>query len=101
MSITISNKSDQEIVLALDERFDFGAVEDFRKSYESLNNVKRKTIFIDFRNTRYMDSSALGMLINAKNFFSSSDVKIAIVNANDQIRKIFSISRFDKKFDIQ
>lgn len=101
MSIVVSNKSENEIVLSLGERFDFGAVESFRKSYEGLKDLRRKTLYIDFRNTRYMDSSALGMLINAKNFFSSSDIKIKLINANDQIRKIFSISRFDKKFDIE
>lgn len=101
MSIVVSDKNAEEIKITLGERFDFGSVDDFRKSYEQLEGIKDKNLSIDFRNTRYMDSSALGMLINIKNFFSSSGITLKIINANDQIKKILSISRFDKKFDIQ
>jgi len=100
MAISVSNKPDSDPVILLDERFDFGSVDQFRSSYESLKGIKRKSLIVDFSNTRYMDSSALGMLINARNFFAGSDVKIKIKNANEQIKKIFSISRFDTKFDI-
>ncbi|SMF36077.1 anti-sigma-factor antagonist [Alteromonadaceae bacterium Bs31] len=100
MSINVLNKQDGDPVISLGERFDFGSVDQFRSSYESLNGIKRKSLIVDFKNTRYMDSSALGMLINARSYFKDCDVKIKIINANDQIKKIFSISRFDTKFEI-
>jgi len=100
MSIDVSGTAEGDSIILLGERFDFGAVDQFRRSYEGLGDIKNQSLVIDFRNTRYMDSSALGMLINAKSFFKGAEVKIKIVNVNDQIRKIFSISRFDKKFDI-
>ena len=96
---TTANEKDLSIVLA--ERFDFGEVDQFRRCYESLKVTKGKSVRIDFKNTRYMDSSALGMLINAKTYLGGSDVRIKLVNANEQIKKIFSISRFDMKFDIE
>lgn len=100
MPISVRNTASGDAVISLDERFDFGVVDQFRKSYESLSELKSKQLIIDFQNTRYMDSSALGMLINAKGFFDNNGVKIIITNTNEQIRKIFSISRFDTKFDI-
>ncbi|WP_045860481.1 STAS domain-containing protein [Teredinibacter purpureus] len=100
MTINVANSSGGDAIITLDERFDFGAVDQFRKSYESLKGLSKKTLVIDFSGTRYMDSSALGMLINARSFFNGDDVKIKIINTNDQIKKIFSISRFDTKFDI-
>ncbi len=100
MTISVS-RTDDKAAIILDERFDFSSVEQFRKSYESLNDLKRKTVDIDFRNTQYIDSSALGMLINAKGFFTPQEVKIVIINTNEQIKKILSISRFDLKFEIQ
>lgn len=100
MAIRVEEKSDNEMIIVLDERFDFGSVEQFRRSYEGIGNSKRFHIDIDFSSTRYIDSSALGMLINAKNYLSQADTKIRIVNVNDQIRKIFSISRFETKFEI-
>lgn len=100
MAITLDKKSDREYDVVLSERFDFGCVEDFRKVYESIDAQGKTRIKMDFRLTKYMDSSALGMLINAKTYFSSCDVSITLSNCNDQIKKIFMISRFDKKFDI-
>lgn len=93
-------RNDDGISIVLSERFDFESVGPFRKNYESLSDVKTGIIALDFRDTRYIDSSALGMLINARSFFEKNNVKIKLVNTNDQIKKIFSISRFDKKFDI-
>ncbi len=102
MSINAVKKDESNWVLNLGERFDFSSVEDFRRSYESIPTSKRITIMIDFKSTRYMDSSALGMLINAKNFLQGgNDNKVVLSNCNDQIRKIFSISKFEKKFNIE
>ncbi|WP_342752190.1 STAS domain-containing protein [Agarilytica rhodophyticola] len=100
MPIQVERSNDNHMSVVLDERFDFESVDPFRRSYESLENVRNKFIVIDFRNTRYIDSSALGMLINAKNHFDDLGAKMKLINTNDQIKKIFSISRFDKKFDI-
>ena len=86
--------------IELDEKFDFSAVGEFRKIYESIDKLPQKKLVIDFKKTRYIDSSALGMLINARSHFSANGVKISLENTNEQIQKIFSISRFETKFDI-
>ncbi|PCK08261.1 MAG: anti-anti-sigma factor [Alteromonadaceae bacterium] len=99
MAITIA-KNNEGVAIVLDDRFDFGSVGDFRKSYESLESIARRTVAIDFKNTRYIDSSALGMLINAKTYCAKQDAKVKLINTNEQIRKILTISRFEKKFDI-
>lgn len=86
--------------IILTERFDFGCVEQFRSAYESVTPKGRSIVTIDFKATKYIDSSALGMLINAKGHLGDDEVKVVLANCNSQIKKIFSISRFDKKFDI-
>jgi len=101
MTITTSKSADNELSINLGERFDFGSVDQFRKCYEELKQQNPKRLKVDFKNTRYMDSSALGMLINAKSHLGGNDIKITLANANQQIKKIFSISRFDTKFDIE
>lgn len=100
MTISVANQADKNWVISLGERFDFGCVSDFRKCYESIPVRSQQKIIIDFRRTRYMDSSALGMLINAKAYLNAENSVVSLENCNDQIKKIFSISRFDKKFDI-
>lgn len=100
MSIRVEQADNNAMVIVLGERFDFESVGPFRKSYESLTQVEGGQVDIDFQETRYIDSSALGMLINAKTYFDKYDVKLKLKNTNEQIKKVFSISRFDKKFDI-
>lgn len=101
MSIEVKgNGADGEITLTMGKSFDFNCVHDFRTAYESIKVESGVPVIIDMRSTQYMDSSALGMLINMHKFFSGDSVVIKIVNSSEQIKKIFTISRFDKKFQI-
>ena len=100
MAIRVEKVGDNDHAIVLTERFDFESVGPFRQTYESITNAKNKSVLIDFRDTMYIDSSALGMLINARSYFDSQGAKVRLINANAEIKKIFSISRFDKKFEI-
>ncbi|GAB1258153.1 STAS domain-containing protein [Aurantivibrio plasticivorans] len=100
MTIRTSNNERGEFLITLDETFDFNCVEDFRRAYEQFTPKPDENIVVDFRDARYIDSSALGMLINLQKHVQNSQCKIKLINPNNDIRKIFMISRFDKKFDI-
>ena len=101
MAIRTTKTAPQEFTILLGDTFDFNCVEDFRRAYEDVDQAECKSFIVDFRNTHYMDSSALGMLINMDRFWQDRGASIRIVNPNQQLRKIFTISRFDKKFDIE
>ncbi len=96
----VNMRGSSEVEVCLDEVFDFKKVDEFRKAYEELDASKLKNLNINFGQTKYMDSSALGMLLNVQSCFKDDDVHIKITNTKDQIKKILSISRFDKRFDI-
>jgi HptB-dependent secretion and biofilm anti anti-sigma factor len=87
--------------LQLGEAFDFDASDQFRKAYEQVDLSRAQTFNIDFSHTKYIDSFALGMLLNMKSFFAQKALQIKFINTKDQIKKIFLISRFDQKFDIE
>ena len=78
-------------------RFDFEMVQEFRKAYADQD---AKSYIIDMRSTEHMDSSALGMLLNMRKSLGDG-VDISIINCRPQIKKILTISRFDKKFKIE
>ncbi len=88
-------------VIVLDQHFNFESVGPFRQCYESLADIDASMVAIDFHNTRFIDSSALGMLINARSFFEEKNIDVVLINPCESVRKIFTISRFDKKFDIR
>lgn len=97
----VEAKAEGEIYITLDEVFDFKKVEEFRRCYEQVDTSKVKDVAINFSFTRYMDSSALGMLLNVQSHFKTKSIGVRIINVNDQIKKILAISRFDQRFSIQ
>ncbi|MCC2615200.1 STAS domain-containing protein [Aestuariibacter halophilus] len=100
MSLETRYNDDQShLTIFMDEKFDFGKVQDFRQSYGDLP-ASVKTITVDLANTEYMDSSALGMLLNMQKSLQGKVSNFAISHCRPQVAKILKISRFDKKFSI-
>ena len=100
MSIKAEVVNDSTFNIKIGERFDFSLVTEFRNSYEDLA-PQVKQIKIDLSATQYMDSSALGMLLNMQKVLAERQLTYRIVNTRPQIARILQISRFNKKFDIQ
>lgn len=100
MSIKTEVVNDSTFTIQIGERFDFSLVTDFRNTYEDLD-PKVKQIDIDLSATQYMDSSALGMLLNMQKILADRHLTYRILNTRPQIARILQISRFNKKFDIQ
>ncbi|WP_137167578.1 STAS domain-containing protein [Salinimonas lutimaris] len=90
---------DSHLVISLDEKFDFAKVHDFRQAYAELPSSV-KVIEVNLAETEYMDSSALGMLLNMQKSMSEQVSEFKITNCRPQVARILKISRFDKKFAI-
>ena len=99
MSI-VKDKSDDgtTLTLFLPEKFDFKLFSDFRSSYEKEEKVG-KTI-LDMHKTQYMDSSALGMLLQLKEHADKNKGKISLRNVNKNISDILHVAHFHKLFSI-
>ena len=96
MSLVV-NLRDDVLTIDLEERFDFDCVDEFRQAYIE---TPAKSCLVDFRNTEYMDSSGLGMLLNMRRYLGDGKVPIKLVNCRPQVKKVLLISRFETKFDI-
>ncbi|WP_225772775.1 STAS domain-containing protein [Pseudomonas sp. Marseille-Q5115] len=90
----------KELTIRIDGRFDFGCHQAFRDSYERVN-TKPSSFIIDLKDTNYLDSSALGMLLLLRDHGGGDSAKVRLINASADTRKILAISNFDKLFDIQ
>ena len=94
--------SDNGNVLSIfiDGKFNFAKLSEFRNAYTGdYGNID--DYVIDLRGTDSMDSSALGMLLNMKQFVNKEDKTIKIVNCRPMVKKTLLIARFDKKFQIE
>lgn len=89
----------RNFIIYIDGKFDFALVQSFREAYEGLSD-KVATVVVDFRDTDYIDSSALGMLLNMRKALGPGNCNIHLVNCRPDVRRIFDISRFDKLFVI-
>ncbi len=97
MSVSKKETSDKaELIISIAGTFDFNCVQDFRASYSGDNKYKSYTI--DMSNVDHIDSSALGMLLNMRKSVGEATA-ISISHCKPNIKKIFMISRFDKKFN--
>jgi len=88
-----------KLTIAIKGRFDFGSHQLFRDAYERFYKVPQVYI-VDLKETTYMDSSALGMLLLLRDHAGGDNSEVRIINSSPDVRKILAISNFDKLFDI-
>ena len=94
----ISNDG-KDLTVAIRGKFDFSMVNDFRRAYSSLGE-ETQHVYVDLRETEYLDSSALGMLLNMRKAICDHVNAIHIINCRPEVKSILDISRFDKLFVI-
>lgn len=101
MSINSSVSPDgNELTISIEGRFDFSAHQDFRRCYESLERTPA-AYCVDMRETTYLDSSALGMLLLLRDHAGGDTSTVKIVNCSPDVKKILTISNFEQLFTIQ
>ena len=102
MSLKGTLSQDKSILtINIDGRFDFNLHKDFRELYSSYNvDNKVREYVIDLSDTKYMDSSALGMLLLLREYSGGDTGNIKIVGCNPEIQEILEISNFDRLFKI-
>ena len=89
----------KKLTIVVKGRFDFGSHQTFRDAYERFYKVPESYV-VDLKETTYMDSSALGMLLLLRDHAGGDEAEVRVVNSNSDVRKILAISNFDKLFDI-
>ncbi|MEW9798091.1 STAS domain-containing protein [Alteromonas sp. CYL-A6] len=93
------NSEETALTIVMDERFDYAKVQDFKEAYSGLPNSVSH-IAVNLAKTEYMDSSALGMLLNMQKVLSDRKLTYSIEQCRPRVERILQISRFDKKFTI-
>lgn len=88
-----------ELTIRITGRFDFSAHQEFREAYESLAEQPDR-YRVDMRETSYLDSSALGMLLLLRDHAGGDNADVQIVNCSADVRKILTISNFEQLFVI-
>lgn len=98
--VTKLSDDNMTFTVAVNGDFGFSLLHEFRNAYSRNDASLAKNVVIDMRMTDTVDSSALGMLLNMKQYMNKADGEIHIINCNKFVSKIFDITNFKKKFTI-
>lgn len=100
MAITSNLSSDGSVLtINVQGRFDFSSLQLFRSTYEKIQ-PKPTTYIIDLKNSEYLDSSALGMLLALRDYAGGDNADISVINCNADVRKILVITKLDELFKV-
>jgi HptB-dependent secretion and biofilm anti anti-sigma factor len=98
MSVTSERSPDkQKLTIKIKGRFDFSTHQDFRGAYE---REDAKQYVVDLKETNYLDSSALGMLLLLRDHAGGERADVRLENCSADVIKILAISNFSKLFNI-
>ncbi|MDN3649365.1 STAS domain-containing protein [Reinekea marina] len=98
MAVTATT-TDSTIIIKVSGRFDFSSHQEFRQIYETVSD-DIKSYTVDMAEATYLDSSALGMLLLMRDHAGGDNSQIDIINCNDDVKKILTISNFGQLFNI-
>ncbi|MEJ2044284.1 MAG: STAS domain-containing protein [Reinekea sp.] len=98
MAVTATTTGNS-ITIKVSGRFDFSSHQEFRQIYESVPAEVTK-YSVDMSEATYLDSSALGMLLLMRDHAGGDTAQIEIVNCNEDVKKILTISNFGQLFTI-
>lgn len=86
-------------VLKLHGNFDFKFFQEFRRLYEpALKNSDICTIEIDLDGVEYIDSSALGMLLQLRE--KAAHKKIVLSHCPASVRQVLEVANFNRLFEV-
>lgn len=100
MTITSTLSNDGSLLtITVQGRFDFSSLQNFRSSYEKIMPKPARYI-IDLKDSEYLDSSALGMLLSLRDYSGGDNADISVINCNPDVKKILVITKLDELFTV-
>lgn len=98
MSINTHFDEDNAVLtIAITGDFDNQIIQSFQATYKESTTTPHD-IIIDLKETSYIDSTALGMLVALRDYADSINANVHIKNMNDVVLEIFRVLNFHKLF---
>jgi anti-anti-sigma factor len=99
MAVNATESEDKtEVTIHVAGRFDFSCHQEFMAAYMAFPKGEKQFV-VDLRDAEYMDSSAMGMLLQLRDH-SKRGNGVSLTNPNEGVSEILRIANFDKLFKI-
>jgi anti-anti-sigma factor len=100
MAVKVTESGDQ-VTLAIEGRFDFSQHKDFSGAYRGFEKGG-KNFIVDLSNVQYMDSSAMGMLLQLREHAKKGSTDgVVLSNPTAGVADILRIANFEKLFTVK
>jgi anti-anti-sigma factor len=87
--------------IALTGRFDFQAHQVFRQTVDELLKSHKVQLTVDLSAVDFIDSSALGMLLLARESFEKAGGAVILDRPKEYVNKVLNLCHFDQLFTVQ
>lgn len=91
---------DKKLTLRIKGELDFNSYTKFVSAYRETNGVY-ETYIIDMQECEYIDSSALGMLLEMEEYLGENADTIRLTKCTDVVYQALKISKFTKRFHVE
>lgn len=99
MSVTSTESDGGGVVtIAINGRFDFSMHQSFVQAYKVYPQGEKRFV-VDLQNAEYLDSSAMGMLLQLREYCAGGSA-VRLLNGNEAVCEILKIANFDKLFEV-
>ncbi len=99
MIIEIKRKQDK-IVLKVCGRLDTSTAPQLEEELEG-EMKGRKEVILDFSDLEYISSAGLRVLLSAHKAMKKQNGRLAVQNANEEVREVFVITGFSEIMDLE
>lgn len=89
----------KECIIRIGDKLVYRLYREFRQAYTDCDPAT-ELITVDLQNTRYIDSSALGMMLLLKKHARDNQCQVRMINVSDTILRAFEVAQLDTEFDI-
>ena len=101
MGVSVEASPDHKVVtITIDGRFDFTLYRAFREAYGPFKESETSYV-LDLAGADYMDSSALGMLLQLREHAGGEAARIRLINCRPSLARILKIANFQRLFAIE
>lgn len=99
-TITLETKNDtNSFVVYVGGEIDLNTVDQLEEAIKEGLDLK-KDIAIDMNDVRFIDSTGIGLLVQTYKKLNQEDKKITVLNAKENVRKVFKITCLEDTFNM-
>lgn len=94
------DRKDKEVRASIKGQFTFQDSQKFKQILSMLESDDIRNLALDFSETHFIDSAALGMLLMLRDRCQNRHIPLSIHAIKGQVKTVFDISKFDELFTI-